>query len=187
MEEDNIEPSIDRYLIFIDFFSKHMSVDFADYYYIMALEKGLKPTFILNNIMINLYVKIGRITGATNLFKSTINLFNFIEGNNINFHGFSHGAAYIATCIFINSIWKKSPFYEKPFTLITGKGLNNRSTPPYGMQNFLLPKLQKDFPFIKFEALKEKGVIEFSKKEVSNPTIGKDFVNYPPLILPSCS
>ena len=101
---------------------------------------GVRPDEVTFNLLIDLLVKVNVIQEAKTIFNSTLSIENRINGNSLDVHGLSQGAAFVALSLFIESYWK-----QDSFILITGKGLHSKNRDPYEMREFMQEKIKNNF------------------------------------------
>ncbi|MBS0654786.1 MAG: hypothetical protein JSR46_03330 [Verrucomicrobia bacterium] len=94
------------------------------------------PDEMIINSLIDLLVNVGRMTQAKLLFTSYLNVKE--DNGTLNFHGFTHGAAYISFVLYLES----SNNNRDEITLITGKGNHNRNE-SYAMRDFIRDKIRQ--------------------------------------------
>ena len=136
-------------------------------------EEGIKPDEVTYNIFMDLLVKLGRLDEAKSLFSSEYLIDKFIQSPTVlDVHGLSHGAAFIALTIFIESYLK-----SETFILITGKGLHSNQD-MFSMKRYLEEKIKNDFKHLKYQSQKNNaGSIVITIEKPQNQKILKKNIN----------
>jgi pentatricopeptide repeat protein len=107
------------------------------------IAKGVHPDEVTYTSLIDGLVMSNRVTDAESLFCSIISIKDRIQGNQLDLHGFSKGAAYIASSIFI----RENLSNHKGLIIITGKGLHFSSA-LFEMRDFIKKKIGENFPHL---------------------------------------
>jgi pentatricopeptide repeat protein len=118
----------------------------------------IKPDEVTYNIFIDLLIKIDQLDEAKAVFLSHLSMDQLINEQGLNVHGLSHGAAFTALTIFIETYWESDSFI-----LITGKGIHS-NLDLYAMRDFLQEKINEKFKHLNcLIGKKNKGIIKISR------------------------